>query len=89
MHERAQAEWLAYAGLARATSQMQADGDYDGETWTLAPQELSQSYDAAIEISLDASDGITCRVRIPATGDHEVQLTRTFPRPNLQLGENE
>jgi type II secretory pathway component PulK len=41
-HRRAQAQWLAEAGIERAVARLAQDARYTGETWTLAPQELPQ-----------------------------------------------
>ena len=43
---RAQSEWLAEAGLERASARLAESPDYNGETWDLSPQDLSGRWPA-------------------------------------------
>lgn len=63
---RAQAEWLAEAGLDRAIARLHADPDWSGETWAISADELAGRGDARVVIevvpSLDVSPGRHIRV---------------------------
>ncbi|MEX0715867.1 MAG: hypothetical protein WD066_04735 [Planctomycetaceae bacterium] len=47
---RAQAEWLAEAGLDRARARANGDPDWNGETWTIAAEEFDGRGDATVTI---------------------------------------
>lgn len=69
--QRAQAWWLAEAGLERAVAQLQLDAAYRGETWSIDAAEFGGSGGALVEIQVrgDAALG-------PA---REVVATAHFP----------
>ena len=52
VEQRAQAEWLAEAGVRRAAARLSVDPQYDGETWSIAPRELNQRAGGQVEISV-------------------------------------
>ncbi len=51
-----QAAALAEAGLARATAYLTQDNTYRGETWQIAPDELSQTTRGEVQINVTLSD---------------------------------
>ena len=63
---RAQADWLAEAGLERAAAKLAGAGDYRGETWRVPAAELGGSWEGVVQIRVEA-DGGRHRVRAEAT----------------------
>jgi hypothetical protein len=79
--QRVQASWLAEAGVRRAAAQVIANPDYQGEEWSIAAEELGQSYAAVvilrIEPSADAdASQIVAEARCPEQ-NARVRITRT------------
>jgi hypothetical protein len=70
---RAQAEWLAQAGLERAASRLATSPDYTGERWKISAADLGLSPVAA------GGDGAAAVVAITVdrpAGDSETRLIR-------------
>lgn len=51
--QRAQAVWLAEAGVRRGAAQLAADPNFAGEAWLVAAAELSRPADASVEIEIE------------------------------------
>jgi type II secretory pathway component PulK len=63
--QRLQADWLAEAGLDRAAARLAVDHNYSGETWTIAPAELSSADGGRVEIHV-AATGASRRISVAA-----------------------
>ena len=50
-----QSEWLATSGVQRALSQISADSNFKGETWSLTAADLQSEHEATIEIRVSES----------------------------------
>jgi type II secretory pathway component PulK len=85
VEQHAQAQWLAEAGVRRAAARLSLDPGYDGETWTIAANELNQRTGAKVEITaepIEPIDGaaqyrLTARARYPEP-EPRVQATKTI-----------
>lgn len=73
-HQLRQTELLLAAGIQRATRQLEADADYTGETWVLAPEVLPTVESAQVKIDVtSASEDLAREVHVTArlaTGPH-------------------
>jgi hypothetical protein len=47
-----QAEWMAHSAAELAATRLQADPGWSGDTWTIAPDELSSDEAAAVSVSV-------------------------------------
>ena len=89
--QRTQALWLADAGVRRAAAQVTANSDYQGEEWSIAAEELDQSYSAVVilrvEPSAEARDAfrIIAEARCPGQ-NARVRTTKTvfYTPPNSE-----
>lgn len=54
--QRAQADWLASAGLSRATSRLRSNPDYTGEIWNVPAESLRGSEPARVEIQVRTNE---------------------------------
>jgi len=82
VEQRAQAEWLAEAGVRRAAARLSIDPEYDGETWSIDANELNQRASAEVEIQIEpvtdsANLRLIARARYPAR-EPRVQSTKTI-----------
>jgi type II secretory pathway component PulK len=84
-HERcrAQAWWLAEAGLERALARLKSEPNYAGEVWSIAAADLGAADDAVVNIQVrsDAADGARREIVAVAdyhTGTLAVRQTRTI-----------
>ncbi|WZO99926.1 hypothetical protein EP7_001544 [Isosphaeraceae bacterium EP7] len=50
---RLQADWLAEAGLERASARLAASEDYRGETWTLSPEDMGGADAGRVTIAIE------------------------------------
>lgn len=74
-----QAQWLAEAGLARATAKLRADGAYQGEIWqaSVAPAMSSEADSGEVTIAVDpATKKITALAVYPTDEHRRVLVTR-------------
>jgi Tfp pilus assembly protein PilX len=53
IEQRAQAGWLAEAGLRRAAARLVRDAAYQGETWSIAANELNQRNGGEVAIAVE------------------------------------
>jgi Tfp pilus assembly protein PilX len=79
-----QTEWLAEAGLARATSQLSASADYAGETWQ-APVGSADDF-GLVTIRLEAAAGEVPRTLVvealyPRREHDRILVRRELPLP--------
>jgi type II secretory pathway component PulK len=79
---RAQADWLAESGLARAVAKLRADPDYRGETWEVSAETLPRHEPGRVRIAVERpanSAGRLVRIEAdyPAAGDRRSRRTRT------------
>jgi Tfp pilus assembly protein PilX len=89
--QRAQAQWLAEAGVRRAAAQLTADPNFTGEEWSIAADDLGQSYSALVVLSIEpvadapGSYRITAEARCPEQKPR-VRITKTvaFTPPNSE-----
>jgi type II secretory pathway component PulK len=56
--ERAQAEWLAAAGVRRAAARQSAEVDYAGESWRIPGDELGLARDAEVQIRIEPAAAV-------------------------------
>ncbi|HEV3121824.1 MAG TPA: hypothetical protein VGY53_07975 [Isosphaeraceae bacterium] len=70
---RGQAEWLAEAGLERASARLAESPDYNGETWDLSPQEFSGRWPAQVVIEVKKVDGNPGRRLVRVRADYPLQ----------------
>src|SRR4051794_6380407 len=54
---RLQAEWLVESGLERAAERISASGDYAGETWNVAADELNGPAPGVVRIVVETPAG--------------------------------
>lgn len=62
-----QSEWLFQSAVVRASSQLQASEDYDGEEWRIEARMIGQTFDALTQISVEQTDDQTKRRRVTIT----------------------
>jgi hypothetical protein len=69
-----QAQWLAESGLERAVARLAADGQYQGETWTIPPQALAEG--GLVRIAVETPPGRAARrlVRVEAEYPNDPQF---------------
>ena len=91
--QRAQAWWLAEAGLERAVAQLERDAAYRGETWSIDAAELGGSDGAYVDIqvrgdtALGPSREVVATAHSPA-GSAAVRQTRTIQWNSQPKGNN-
>lgn len=73
---RIQSEWLFQSAVARASSELKADAEYDGEEWKITAESLSQTSDALAQISVEPIDG--------KTNERRVAITINYPPSDAQ-----
>jgi hypothetical protein len=86
---RAQAEWLAEAGLERASARLSASPDYDGETWDLAPESLTGRWPGRVVIAVQNVNGNPGRRMVRVRADypvHEALRARQSKQAVIELG---
>jgi type II secretory pathway component PulK len=88
--ERAQARWLAEAGVRRAAARLVASADYDGEDWLISAADLNLRHPASVLIRVEPDDSgdrvrLVARARYPQA-KVRVQVTKTvfFTPPNRE-----
>lgn len=70
-HEwRAQAAWLADAGIGRAAALLRANPNYRGETWPIAADELPHGEPGEVQITVSPAD---------SPGRWTVQVAAVYP----------
>lgn len=62
-----QSEWLFQSAVVRASSQLQASEDYDGEEWRIDAGAIGQTFDALAQISVEQTDDQTKGRRVVIT----------------------
>ena len=84
-HMHRQVEWLAESALGRAAAALRADADYNGEQWRATPDQLNQSYAAAVSIRIESDpDGarrIVAEAVAPADSTPKARHTATRLAP--------
>lgn len=91
IEQRAQAEWLAEAGVRRAAARLTIDRAYAGETWTISAQELNQQAGAEVEISVDSLAASPAAPETAADADNPPNKTyrltarARYPVPNPRV----
>lgn len=79
---RAQALWLAEAGVERAAARLRGEPNYRGETWPVAAAELSGADvgEVRIEVQPAATEGrwrLNVSATFPADPQHKATVTKT------------
>jgi hypothetical protein len=78
-HTQRQSRLIAAAALDRAAAKLSTNEEYDGETWTIAPTDVSLPGAWRVDIAITATDGarktISVTVTYPATGTPRVAET--------------
>ena len=79
---RAQADWLAESGLARAVAKLRADPEYKGETWEVSPEVLPRHEPGRVRIAVEGVANSSQRhlkieADFPSAGDRRSRRTRT------------
>jgi hypothetical protein len=74
--DRAQAVWLAEAGVRRAAARRAADAAFDGETWEIAADEIGRLSSAAVVIRLEPLDASPGAIRITASARYPADNPR-------------
>lgn len=90
-HESAQARWIADSALARASAQLRSNDGYTGETWRLTANQLSQSYDAEVVITVESAEQdatVAVQVSLPPGDTRRVLHSQTLTIPNPSAEEN-
>jgi Tfp pilus assembly protein PilX len=89
--ERAQARWLAEAGVRRAAARRAADANYDGETWHVDASDLGGKKAGEVVLHVTVPDDgvaagqlrLVAEARYPAERAAAVRSTKTvFFSPN-------
>ncbi|MDB5386509.1 MAG: hypothetical protein JWM11_2155 [Planctomycetaceae bacterium] len=83
---RSQCDWLVQAGGSLASSRLQADPKYIGETWKITAEQLGGSDSGEVVIEVAAADPavadsvrqIRINARFPKESPREVKLTKTL-----------
>lgn len=76
-HERrAQAEWLAQAGVERAAQALRSNPSYSGETWKISNKFLAGGSTGRVTIAVAAIEGQPRTKRITAIADFPVEEKR-------------
>lgn len=65
-----QAAWLAESGARRAAAKLEADPDYQGETWTIPADELGGEDAAVVQIEIAPDDEHADRRRVRVEADY-------------------
>lgn len=71
-----QSEWLFQSAVVRASSQLQASEDYDGEEWKIDAETIGQMFDALAQISVEQAD--------EQTKGHRVVITVMYPPDDVR-----
>lgn len=79
---RAQAVWLAEAGIERAAARLRSEPDYRGETWPVSAAELSgaDAGQVQIEVQSAATEGrwrLSVSATFPTDPLHKATVTKT------------
>lgn len=82
-HEKAQAIWLAEAGVRRAVANLVRQQDYLGEVWQIDADQLGGTETAEIKIEIETTDDeprfkITATAIYPAGTKKRVQHTKSL-----------
>ena len=64
--ERAQAQWLAEAGVRRAAARLARDAAYTGEDWLIDAEELGRQHDAEVAIEVAPAEAAPGELRLIA-----------------------
>jgi type II secretory pathway component PulK len=75
-----QADWLAAAGIDRALAKLKQSPDYNGETWRVPADELSDTAAAEVVIQIEDSNlfnqrKITAQANYPLDTPHRARKT--------------
>jgi Tfp pilus assembly protein PilX len=79
---RAQAGWIAEAGLERASRRLALASDYAGETWNIEPGRFGGADGALVVIRIAREETRPSRRKVvveavfPVEGPHQARLTR-------------
>jgi Tfp pilus assembly protein PilX len=79
---RLQADWLAEAGLERAAANLATNGDYTGESWKIAADDLDGTRAGVVLIEVAAAEGepnrraVTVRADYPSGTDQRARVTK-------------
>jgi hypothetical protein len=79
---RAQAGWLAEAGLERAAARLALSPEYTGESWKIDPAFLGGGDSAVVVIRVEKEEALSPRRKIfveavfPSEGPYPARLTR-------------
>ena len=85
-----QAEWLAEAGIQRASARLAADPAYLGESWDISARELDAADAALVTITVGPAPGeperriVRARADYPRDPPHRVRFTRSIQLPSVK-----
>ncbi len=80
-----QAGWLAESGLERAAARLERDPDFEGETWTIAAEELGGNAGAEVRIEVERVDGRPRLRRVRVRSDHPPDASRRARRSKTAI----
>jgi type II secretory pathway component PulK len=73
---RTQSEWLARAGLERASMQLSRDPRFAGETWEIAPAELGTIDGGVVTIAVESVKGKPTHRLVRVVADYPREASR-------------
>lgn len=80
---RIQSEWLFQSAVARTSTELKSNAEYDGEEWTMPAASLGQSSDALAKISVEPVEGktnerrVTITILYPPNGTQRATVSRS------------
>jgi hypothetical protein len=83
--KRAQAAWLAEAGVRRGAAQLAADATFTGEGWLVPAKELSRPADARVEITIERTEDAPELAHITAVAAYPAERPRVRVRKTVTL----
>ncbi|MBL6705502.1 MAG: hypothetical protein ISQ06_05285 [Planctomycetaceae bacterium] len=80
---RIQSEWLFQSAVARTSTELKSNAEYDGEEWTMPAASLGQNSDALAKISVEPVEGktnerrVTITILYPPNGTQRATVSRS------------
>ena len=65
-----QAEWLVESGMERAAAKLAGTPGYEGETWTISPQEMNGPAPGLVKITVEKINGDVGNRRVTVMADY-------------------
>lgn len=73
---RIQSEWLFQSAVAKASSELKSNSEYNGEEWNIAAESLGQPFAAVAKISIKPVDG--------KTNERQASIIVIYPPDNAE-----